>query len=199
AREGTACADVLLAGERGVSFASRVFFGLGLGSLYTLFQNDNLFSAWPGTPDYQPQWLKGAAIRADVTPEYLGVGYIIGPRVAGVIFAGGVFSWLVVMPLIYFFGKELGHPVYPGTIPIAQMGPSQLWSTYIRPMGAGAVAAAGLITLLKTLPTIVGALRSGFKNIGRGAASAEKPIRTEHDLSMGFAVVGAIALIVLMF
>jgi putative OPT family oligopeptide transporter len=69
--EGTACADVLLAGERGGSFASRVFFGLGLGSLYTLFQNENLFGAWPGTPDYQPTWLKGAAIRADATPEYL--------------------------------------------------------------------------------------------------------------------------------
>ena len=81
--EGTACADVLLAGERGGSFASRVFLGLGLGGLYTLFQNDNLFAAWPGTPDYQPKWLKGAAIRADVTPEYLGVGYIIGPKVAG--------------------------------------------------------------------------------------------------------------------
>ncbi len=82
------------------------------------------------------------------------MGYIIGPRVAGVIFAGGVFSWLVLMPLIYFFGKALPNPVYPGTMPIAQMGPSDLWSTYIRPMGAGAVAAAGLITLLKTLPTI---------------------------------------------
>src|ERR1700760_1472260 len=80
--EGTACADVLLAGERGGAFASRVFFGLGLGGVYTLFQNENLLGAWPGTPDYQPDLgpqhlLKGAAIRADVTPEYLGVGYII--------------------------------------------------------------------------------------------------------------------------
>src|SRR5664279_5396365 len=167
--EGTACADVLLAGERGGSFASRVFLGLGLGGLYTLFQNDNLFSAWPSTPDFQPDFgkqhvLKGAAIRADVTPEYLGVGYIIGPRVAGIIFAGGVFSWLVLMPLIYFFGSHFPNPIYPGTIPIAAMGPSQLWSTYIRPMGAGAVAAAGLITLLKTVPTILSALASGLQN-----------------------------------
>ena len=86
--EGTACADVLLAGERGGSFASRVFWGLGLGGVYTLFQNGNLFSAWPSTPNYEPRWLPGAAIRADATPEYLGVGYIIGPRVAGTIFAG---------------------------------------------------------------------------------------------------------------
>ncbi len=202
--EGTACADVLMAGAKGGSFASRVFFGLGLGAIYTLFQNDNLFGAWPGTPEYQPDFglnhvLKGASIKADATPEYLGVGYIIGARTAGTMFAGGVFSWLVIMPLIYFFGKDLPHPIYPGTVPIAQMGPSDLWITYIRPMGAGAVAAAGLITLFKTLPTIVGALRSGFKNMRGGTAAEIKPIRTEQDFSMSTAIIGSIALVVLMF
>jgi len=202
--EGTACAEVLIAGERGGSFASRVFLGLGLGSLYTLFQNENLFKAWPGTPEFQPDFgpphvLKGASIKADATPEYRGVGYIIGPRVAGVIFAGGVFSWLVLMPLIYFFGKELGHPMYPGTIPVAQMGPSQLWSTYIRPMGAGAVAASGLITLLRTLPTIVSALTAGFKNLKPGAATDAKPLRTEDDLSMRTVVLGSLLLILFTF
>ena len=202
--EGTACADVLIAGERGGSLASRVFFGLGLGALYTLFQNDNIFKAWPGAPEFQPDFgpshiLKGASIKADATPEYLGVGYIIGPKVAGIIFAGGVFSWLVLMPLIYFFGKDLPNPIYPGTIPIAQMGPSQLWSTYIRPMGAGAVAAAGLITLLKTGPTIVNALTAGFKNMRPGAAGKAKPIRTEDDLSMGVVVLGSLLLVAVMF
>ncbi len=202
--EGTACADVLIAGERGGSLAGRVFLGLGLGSLYTFFQNENLFKAWPGTPEFQPDFgpqhiLKGASIKADATPEYLGVGYIIGPRVAGTIFAGGVFSWLVLMPLIYFFGKELGHPVYPGTIPIAQMGPSQLWSTYIRPMGAGAVAASGLITLIKTLPTIVSALSAGFKNLRPGAGGKAKLIRTEDDLSMRTVVLGSLLLIAFTF
>jgi putative OPT family oligopeptide transporter len=202
--EGTACADVLIAGEKGGSLASRVFLGLGLGALYTLFQNDNIFKAWPGTPEFQPDFgpqhiLKGASIKADATPEYLGVGYIIGPRVAGIIFAGGVFSWLVLMPLIYFFGKALPSPVYPGTIPIAQMGPSQLWSTYIRPMGAGAVAAAGLITLLKTMPTIVGALTAGFRTMRSGSAEAKKPIRTEDDLSMSIVVFGSLILIAVMF
>jgi putative OPT family oligopeptide transporter len=203
--EGTACADVLISGERGGSLASRVFLGLGLGAVYTFFQNENLFKAWPGTPEFQPDFgpqhiLKGASIKADATPEYLGVGYIIGPKIAGVIFAGGVFSWLVLMPLIYFFGKEIGHPIYPGTVPVAQMGPSQLWSTYIRPMGAGAVAAAGLITLIKTLPTIVGALASGFKNLKPGsAASKAKPIRTDDDLSMRVVVVGSILIVACMF
>ncbi len=205
--EGTACADVLIAGERGGSLAGRVFLGLGLGGLYTFFQNDNLFKAWPGTPEFQPDFgpqhiLKGASIKAEATPEYLGVGYIIGTRVAGVIFAGGVFSWLVLMPAIYFFGKALPGPVYPGTIPIAQMGPSQLWSTYIRPMGAGAVACSGLITLLRTLPTIVSALSEGFKNLRPASAteaSSAKPLRTEDDLSMRTVVLGSLLLVVFTF
>jgi putative OPT family oligopeptide transporter len=201
--EGTACADVLLAGERGGSFAGRVFLGLGLGGLYTLFQNENLFGAWPGTPDYQPDFgpqhiMKGSAIRADATPEYLGVGYIIGPRVAGVIFAGGVFSWLVLMPAIYFFGSHYNLPLYPATKPIAAMSPSELWSTYVRPMGAGAVAAAGLITLLKTMPTIVGALSSGLKNMRAGGAKSST-LRTDADLPMSVVAGGSVALVALMF
>ncbi len=202
--EGTACADVLIAGEKGGSLASRVFLGLGLGGVYTFFQNKNLFSAWPGSPEYRPDFgpthiLKGSSINADATSEYLGVGYIIGSRVAGVIFAGGVFSWLVVMPLIYFFGKELGHPVYPGQIPIAQMGPGDLWATYIKPMGAGAVAAAGLITLLKTLPTIFGALTAGLKTMRPGEAAQAKPIRTEDDLSMRVVLIGSVLIVACMF
>jgi putative OPT family oligopeptide transporter len=201
--EGTACADVLLAGERGGSFASRVFLGLGLGGVYTLFQNENLLGAWPGTPDYQPDLgpqhiMKGAAIRADVTPEYLGVGYIIGPRVAGVIFAGGVFSWLVLMPAIYFFGSHYALPLYPSTKPIAAMSPSELWSAYVRPMGAGAVAAAGLITLLKTMPTILSALRSGVKNMKAKGAKASA-IRTEQDLPMSVVIGGSVLLVAMMF
>jgi putative OPT family oligopeptide transporter len=197
--EGTACADVLLAGERGGSFAGRVFLGLGLGGLYTFFQNENLFGAWPGTPDYQPQWFKGAAIRADVTPEYLGVGYIIGPRIAGLLFAGGIFSWLVLMPAIYFFGSHFPQAIYPGTKPIAQMSPSDLWASYVRPMGAGAVAASGLITLIKTLPTIIGALRAAIKNLRSGGEVKSAPLRTDDDLSMTVVIGGSLMLVFLMF
>src|SRR5215469_9948509 len=205
--EGTACADVLQAGERGGSFASRVFLGLGLGGLYTLFQNDNLFGLFPGTPSWSPnfdpngqQIMKGASIRADVTPEYLGVGYIIGIRVAAVMLAGGVVSWLVVMPAIVFFGKHLATPVYPGVIPISQMTPSDLWSTYVRPMGAGAVAASGLITLLRTAPTIVNALSAGFAKMGKDRARAtEQPSRIEHDMPMSVVAGGSLLLVLLMF
>jgi putative OPT family oligopeptide transporter len=202
--EGTACADVLIAGERGGSFASRVFLGLGLGGVYTLFQNENLFALWPATPnrdfDLGPQHLlKGAAIRADCTPEYLGVGYIIGIRVAAIMLAGGVFSWLVLMPAIYFFGSHLSAPLYPGTVLITQMSPSDLWRTYVRPMGAGAVAAAGLITLLRTLPTIVGALTQGFKKTGTGRSAAAQPSRIEHDLPPVVVFGGSLLLVLLMF
>jgi putative OPT family oligopeptide transporter len=204
--EGTACADVLQAGERGGSFASRVFLGLGLGGVYTLFQNENLLSLFPGTPtknfNFDPQGqqiLKGASIRADVTPEYLGVGYIIGLRVSAVMLAGGVFSWLVLMPAIVFFGKHLSGPLYPGTIPISMMDPSSLWRTYVRPMGAGAVAASGLITLLRTAPTIVSALSSGVKKMGKAKSAAEDAVeRTDKDLPMSVVVGGSVLLVVLM-
>ncbi len=197
--EGTACADVLLAGERGGSFAGRVFLGLGLGGLYTFFQNENLFGAWPGTPDYQPQWFKGSAIRADVTPEYLGVGYIIGPRIAGLLFAGGVFSWLVLMPAIYFFGSHFPQAIYPGTKPIAQMSPSDLWASYIRPMGAGAVAASGLITLIKTMPTIFNALRGAVGNLRASGGVKRAPLRTDDDLPFSVVVGGSLVLVLMMW
>ncbi len=196
--EGTACADVLIAGDRGGSFASRVFFGLGLGGIYTFFQNENMFAAWPGTPNWEPKGYPGASIRADATSEYMGVGYIIGPRIAGVIFAGGVFSWLVLMPAIKFFGGGLTEPLYPGTVLIKDMAPTDLWRTYIRPMGAGAVAAAGLITLMKTIPTIVAAIRAGAKDLGKGGGSAGDK-RTDRDLPITFALGGSAVLLAMMW
>src|SRR3984957_12576074 len=170
--EGTACADVLVAGERGGSFAGRVFWGLGIGGVYTFLMNT--FQAWTAQPENRPTWFPGASFRVAITSEYLGVGYIIGSRVAGILFAGGIVSWLLVMPAIKFFGQLAGNtPIYPGTIPIPQMTPDDMWRQYIRPMGAGAVAAAGLITLLRTLPTIISALRAGLKDVrAEGAGEA---------------------------
>ena len=121
--EGTACADVLVAGEKGGSFASRVFWGLGLGGAYTFLMATA--QVWKQRPLYEPAWLPGASFRAEITSEYLGVGYIIGPKIAGTIFAGGVFSWLVLMPAIKFFGEGLAEPLYPSTIPVRAMTPGQ--------------------------------------------------------------------------
>jgi len=196
--EGTACADVLVAGERGGSFAGRVFWGLGLGGVYTFCMNT--LGLWPGQPDYQPRWLPGASMRCTITSEYLGVGYIIGPRVAGTLFAGGVISWLVMMPAIRFFGSLApGVPLYPSTIPIPQMSPDQLWGTYIRPMGAGAVAASGLITLIKTMPTIFAALTAGLKDVRAKQAAMPVASRTERDLSMRIVVGGSVMIMAMIW
>ena len=195
--EGTACADVLVAGEKGGSFASRVFWGLGLGGAYTFLMAT--VQLWKQRPLYEPAWLPGASFRAEITSEYLGVGYIIGPRIAGTIFAGGVFSWLVLMPAIKFFGEGLAEPLYPSTIPVRDMTPGQLWESYIRPMGAGAVAMAGLITLMKTMPTIVSALRSGMKDIRSQQAGASAGGRLERDIAMKWVVLGSIAIVIVMW
>jgi uncharacterized oligopeptide transporter (OPT) family protein len=165
---------VLVAGERGGSFAGRVFWGLGLGGAYTFLMNT--VQAWTGQPENRPTWYPGASFRAAITSEYLGVGYIIGPRVSGILFAGGIVSWLVIMPAIKFYGQLAGNtPLYPSTIPIPLMTPDDMWRSYIRPMGAGAVAAAGLITLLRTLPTIISALTAGMKDV-----RVEVPVRRKR-------------------
>jgi putative OPT family oligopeptide transporter len=197
--EGTACADVLVAGERGGSFAGRVFWGLGLGGVYTFLMNTG--QAWTTQPEYRPKWLPGASFRAAITSEYMGVGYIIGPKVAGILFAGGIVSWLLVMPAIKFFGQLAGNtPIYPSTIPIPQMTPDDLWASYIRPMGAGAVAAAGLITLLRTIPTIVSALMAGMKDLRTEAGTQNfTGGRIDRDMPMKTLIVGSAIIIVLMW
>lgn len=196
--EGTACADVLIAGEKGGSFAGKVFGGFGLGLVYKLLNEAGRF--WQPQPIYQPGWFPGATLAAAVTPEYLGVGYIIGPRTAGMIFAGGVLSWLVIIPMIKFFGGGLPGAIFPGTVPIRDMNAFALWAAYIKPIGAGAVATAGLFTLGRTIPTIVKALRSSFGQTGKG--KAEKPpaaIRTEEELPGSVIFGGSLLLILIVW
>jgi putative OPT family oligopeptide transporter len=199
--EGTACADVLVAGERGGSFAGRVFWGLGLGGVYTFLMNS--IQAWTQQPEARPKWFEGASFRINITSEYLGVGYIIGSRVSGILFAGGIVSWLVIMPAIRFYGQLAANvPIYPSTIPIPQMTPDQIWGSYIRPMGAGAVAAAGLITLLRTLPTIFSALKAGLKDVRAEGASADEPSSTsriDRDMPLRWVLIGSGIIIVLVW
>ncbi len=201
--EGTACADVLIAGEKGGSFASRVFWGLGLGGVYTLFQNSNGLAMVPESPSYSPKWLPGATISAATTAEYLGVGYIIGPKIAGVIFSGGLFSWFVLMPAIKFFGSEVPTPIFPAPMPIAEMTSSQLWNSYIRYIGAGAVAAAGLITLLRTVPTIVSALSTSVSELRKSSSQSSADTvavgRTSQDLPVTVVLGGSLIIIVAMW
>ena len=197
--EGAACADVLVAGEKGGRFAGRVFTGLGIGALYKVLHEG--FKLWkvPG-PQYDPAWYPGGRIAGTTTPEYLGVGYIIGPKVAGLIFGGGVLSWLVIIPLIKFFGQHVPAPIFPGLIPIADMSPSQIWNAYIRSIGAGAVTTAGLITLGRTLPTIVDSLKAGMRDIAASkAGQAVTKVRTEQDLSMTVVIGGSALIVVALF
>src|SRR5262245_43990343 len=205
--EGTACAEVLLAGERGGRLATMVFSGLGIGALwkslswvFNLFLTDVAYSS-PRTSQFP-----NATFDLDVSPEYLGVGYVIGPRIAGEMFAGGVLSWLVLLPLLSIMGAYITtpfppiHPAFannPATgraFLISEMTPDQLWSAYIRYIGAGAVLAAGLITLARTLPTIVSSAREGLLQFGQSRRTASS-IRTERDVPILVVLMASLALV----
>jgi len=197
--EGKACADVLISGEKGGIQAGKVFTGTGLGLVYKFLMGERGGAGfWKAQPEWHPRWYPGATLAGEITPEYLGVGYIIGPKVAGTMFAGGVISWMVLIPLIKFFGADLPQVIYPATIRIADMSPPEVWRSYIRYIGAGAVTMAGLITLARTLPTIVNSFRAAFKQLGlskAGAGGAEQAERTGRDLPLTL-VLGGIAVMV---
>ncbi len=203
--EGTACAEVLVAGERGGKLATLVFSGLGIGALWkSLSWTFNIFRQEIGYSMARASQFPNATLNVDISPEYLGVGYVIGPRIAGTMFAGGVLSWLVLLPLLSLLGASITTPFppihpnfanHPATgLPflISEMSPGQIWSAYIRYIGAGAVLAAGLITLARTLPTIIASAREGLKGFGTGAAGAT--LRTERDMPIAVVLVGSLLL-----
>src|SRR5262249_48622677 len=135
-----------------------------------------------------------ASVSADITPEYLGVGYIIGPRIAGVLVAGGVLSYLVLIPLITFIGDALPGVLKPAGGLIRNMSPGQIRDGYVKYIGAGAVAAGGLITLIRTLPTIVAAFRDSFKSL-RDLKAGVAPARTEREIPITYVIIGSLALV----
>jgi putative OPT family oligopeptide transporter len=195
--EGTACADVLVAGERGGALARTVFMGLGVGALWkALSWIVQIFPTAVGRSLPRTGVLPNATLNVDISPEYMGVGYVIGPRIAGVMFAGGVLSWLVLLPLLSILGNYLTVPFPPvpaSGLRIDQMSPGQLWSAYIRYTGAGAVLAAGLITLARTIPTIVSSFRESLKDFSASGASGAR-VRTERDIPMTVVLVGTVLL-----
>jgi len=194
--EGTACAEVQVAGEAGGSKAKLVFGGLGVGGLYKLLADSNAFRLWNESPQIQ---LPGkAAIGADATPELLGVGYIIGWRIALIMFSGGALAWLIIIPLINAIGG--GQIIYPGEIPVAQMSTDEIWNRYIRYIGAGGVAYGGAITLVKSLPTIVESIRIGVGKIGEAASeSVESIARTDRDVPLKWVGIGALVVSLLLW
>jgi putative OPT family oligopeptide transporter len=193
--EGTACAEVLVAGERGGSLAGKVFAGLGIAFAYKSLMS--IFGLWKEAPTIQAGHntsFPNASVSAEITPEYLGVGYIIGPRIAGVLVAGGVLAYLVLIPLITFIGDGLPSVLRPGDGLIRDMSPSAIRLGYVRYIGAGAVAAAGLITLIRTMPTIISAFRESFKSL-RDMRAGVAPSRTERDLPITYVIIGSLALV----
>ena len=218
--EGTACASVLKAGEKGGDLAKTALYGVGFAFIYAMLQK--IFHVIAETPSFMTRqtqkFFPSAKLSSEITPEYLGVGYIIGPKIAGVLVAGGVLSWFVFIPLL--------ASLVPGDIIAAQLvklgyladvtkagGPggwdpvtqtfadysTAIYRAYIRVIGAGAVAAGGFITLIKTLPTIISSFKGSLGSLKKGEAGEKIEIpRTERDLSMKIVGIGSLALILLM-
>ena len=201
--EGKACAEVLLAGEKGGATATMVFFGFGLGFLYQFLMQ--ALHLWKDAVAFALHYLdvagktvglKGATVSIELSPSLLGVGYIIGPRIASIMVAGGVLAYLVLSPLIVFFGEGLESPLAPGTTLIRDMNASAIRSNYILYIGAGAVATGGIISMLKALPTIFNAIITSLREL---FATKDKSIsanrRTDRDIPLPFVVVGSLLLV----
>ena len=176
--EGTACAEVLLAGEEGGAKAGTVFAGLGIAGFYK-FLADGL-KLFPSEIGYAFKGYAGSQLGIQVLPSLAGVGFICGPKIASYMFAGGTLSWFVLMPLIALFGGDA--VIFPGTDPISTLTPSELWSNYIKYIGAGAVAAGGMISLIKTFPLIIRTFRQAMASMKKKHDA--NTLRTEQDLPM---------------
>ena len=194
--EGTACAEVLLAGEEGGANASTVFAGMGFAAVFK-FIIDGL-KAVPSEVSFRVKGYAGE-IGTQIYPAVMSVGYICGPKISSYMFAGGLVSWLVLIPLIVLFGADM--ILYPGTAPIGEMfaagGAGAIWGSYIRYIGAGALAAGGIISLIKSLPLIVRTFRDALKSM-KGSMSAGTK-RTEQDLNMKVILISIAALTVLIW
>ena len=201
--EGTACAEVLKVAEASktsttktdvASGASVIFLGFAVGLAYKAI--NIAFKGWKDVPEKifgAP--LKGGSVGVEISPELLGVGYIIGPRIASIMAAGGVMAYLLLIPLIKFFGDALSVPIAPGNKLISEMSPNNIRSAYILYIGAGAVAAGGIVSMARAMPTIWNSLKSSFASFG-GANENSGTKRTDQDIPMKWVLVGCLAIII---
>ena len=189
--EGQACAEVLVAGEEGGAKASTVFAGLGIAAAYK-FITDGL-KVFPSEVHYEIPAYKGSGIGMDVLPALLGVGYICGPKISSYLFCGGILGWFVLMPMIVLFGANM--VLFPVDVSIAELYAKQgsfgIWSSYIKYIGAGAVACGGVLSLVKSMPLIIRTFRDALKGFGRGAVTDE---RTNQDLNIKVILIGIVVL-----
>ena len=209
--EGTACAEVLKAGADETSRAAAhaqagapvaevralpIFTGLGIGFVYKVAMD--AFKSWKDTPEKVfGGAFNGGSIAAEINPALLGVGYIIGPRIASIMCAGGVLAYLVLIPAIKFFGSAIPTALPPGSAPIAGMSPNEIRGAYVLYIGAGAVAAGGIISLFRSLPTIWSGLKGGLADLRGGQSARAGLVRTDQDLSMKFVLGGIFVLLAL--
>jgi putative OPT family oligopeptide transporter len=193
--EGTAAAQVLIAADKTSGGARHVFVGLGVGALYQGLIG--FLKVWPKEVWLRVPALPKAAVGIEPTPALLSVGYIVGFRLAAIMVAGGLVSWLGLIPLIAYFGSFIDVPVAPVTdIPISQLGTEQIWTYYIRYIGAGAVAVAGIITVGRSIPIIVESFRGSVRGLrgGKAASAGERP-RTDRDLPFRVILLGISAVV----
>ena len=190
--EGTACAEVLLAGEEGGSKAGSVFKGLGIAAVYKFIADGLGF--FPSEIGYAFKGFAGSQIGIQVLPSLAGVGFICGPKISSYMLAGGTLSWFVLMPAIALFGGDA--VIFPGEVPISSMAPADLWGTYVKYIGAGAVAAGGLISLIKTFPLIIRTFKQAMQSMSKKHANTNT-IRTQQDLPMPL-LLGMILVIVIL-
>lgn len=176
--EGTACAEVLVAGEEGGSGAGTIFAGGAVGLVYKLLGDG--FGLWPTEIETAIPGFKGAAVGMDVLPALLGVGFIIGPKISAYMLAGAILGWLGFIPLIALIGSGSTEAIFPATVPLSQLDYWAIWSNYIKYIGAGAVAAGGIISLAKSLPVIISSFRDAIK--GFGAKNSGQKLRIDTDL-----------------
>ncbi len=210
--EGTACAEVLKAGADDASLAIAVkagtaeisatkigartiLTGFGIGLVYKSLMS--AFRLWKEVPEriFGPPF-RGGSLSAEISPELLGVGYIIGPRIAGWMVGGGILAYLVLIPLIQFFGDGLSEPLAPGSIPIREMGPNEIRGAYLLYIGAGSVAAAGILSMLRSIPMIWAGVREGLRGLGGSAKGpAQRVERTDLDLPLPWVIGGIVILV----
>ena len=196
--EGTAAAHVLVAADTGGTKAKNVFLGLGVGAVFKSLVG--FFHLWSEKIYLKIPVLKKATLGMEPTPALLGVGFILGPRIAGIMVAGGILSWLGIIPLIAYFGESLNLPLFPEKeMAIVQMSAEQIWDKYIRVVGAGAVAVAGIITVFKSLPTMYNSLKTGIEDISiKRAGVRMKTRRTQTDLPITILGLGVLIVIVIL-
>ncbi|MDN4526509.1 OPT family oligopeptide transporter [Fictibacillus fluitans] len=192
--EGTACAEVLKSGEKGGANAKTVAIGFLFGGLVKVLGDG--FMLFKTEIETQVGKLKNTVVGMDIFPALLGVGYIIGPRIAGQMLAGGLLAWIVLIPAIAFFGADSTTAIFPAEDPIGKLDAWGIWDSYIKYIGAGAVAVAGLITLLKTMPTLISTAAKTMKGLSDGSVAGGIE-RTDKDMPFRYVILGIVALVII--